>query len=127
MYESPIRMNEIITNPIVEKIENELLVKVTRTVGFDVDKEELLKALKYDRDQYEKGFRDGVASAQQWIPVSERLPENDTTVLVYRPTMIIKYMQAYYFNGFCDGMYDLRGNEVITHWMPLPQPPKDVI
>lgn len=27
-----------------------------------VDKEELIKALKYDRKQYEKGFQDGVNS-----------------------------------------------------------------
>lgn len=62
-----------------------------------------------------------------WIPVSEQYPESDTRVLVYRPTMAIKYMQSYYHKnaGFCDGALDIYGNEVITHWMPLPQPPKD--
>ena len=66
-------------------------------------------------------------SACEWIPVTERLPKSDTTVLVYRPTMGIKYMQSYYHKniGFCDGALDIYGNEVITHWMPLPTPPKD--
>lgn len=58
MYKSPISMIESISDHITEKIENELLVKVTTTVGFDVDKEELLKALKYDRGQYDKGYDD---------------------------------------------------------------------
>lgn len=39
-------------------IEGELL-KVTQEMGLDVDREELLKALKYDRGQYEKGYADG--------------------------------------------------------------------
>ena len=61
----------------------------------------------------------------QWIPVAERLPENDTTVLVYRPTMAIKIMPSYYYNRFCAGALNLYGDEVITHWMPLPEPPKE--
>lgn len=39
-------------------IDGELL-KVTQEMGLDVDREELLKALEYDRGQYEKGYADG--------------------------------------------------------------------
>ena len=35
-------------------------VKAVQNVGINVDKEELLKALEYDRDQYRKGFADGM-------------------------------------------------------------------
>ena len=31
----------------------------------NVDKEELEKALKYDRDQYDKGYRDGLAKGEE--------------------------------------------------------------
>ena len=62
----------------------------------------------------------------EWIPVTERLPEGRMMVLVYRPIMAIKIMQSFFGDdGFCDGKYDLYGNEVITHWMPLPEAPKD--
>lgn len=46
-------------------IEGELL-RVTQEMGLDVNREELLKALQYDRGQYEKGFRDGVKSTQKY-------------------------------------------------------------
>lgn len=56
-WESPIN---IIADEIVHKIErdaeNNLMHTVKQTIGFEVDKEELLKALHYDRGQYNKGF-----------------------------------------------------------------------
>lgn len=65
--------------------------------------------------------------AQRWIPVTERLPEKHTIVFVYRPKMAIKFMVSYFgVDCFCDGAMDIHGNEVITHWMPMPQPPKEV-
>ena len=35
------------------------VLKATQAVGVDVDKDELLKALNYDREQYRKGLKDG--------------------------------------------------------------------
>ena len=60
--------------------ENEVL-KAVWNIGVDVNKEELLKALKYDRDQYNEGYQDGL-NADKWIPCSERLPEESVEVLV---------------------------------------------
>jgi hypothetical protein len=54
MYESPIKLYEQIT----DQLEGEIL-KSVMSVGVVVDRDELLKALKYDRDQYHNGFRDG--------------------------------------------------------------------
>lgn len=34
-------------------------MKAIRKVGVNVDKGELIKALQYDRNQYEKGYEDG--------------------------------------------------------------------
>lgn len=60
MYESPI---EIITseiqNMIIQQEENNIF-RAVRKIGVNVDKEELIKALKYDRKQYFKGFNDGM-------------------------------------------------------------------
>lgn len=58
-YQSPITMyTERIIKDIVEK-QDGYLVEEARKVGFDINKEELAKALKYDRDQYMRGYTDG--------------------------------------------------------------------
>ena len=53
-YKSPI---DIVVGEFQMHAEGEILKAVQR-VGVNVDKDELLKALKYDRDQYSKGYRD---------------------------------------------------------------------
>lgn len=58
----------------------------------------------------------------EWISVKDRLPDDDKTVLV---TDGIRICLSYY-EGCCDlwrGGY-IFGREM-THWMPLPQPPKE--
>ena len=59
MYKSPI---EIITESMQTDLENQILSSVLKT-DVSVDKEELIKALNYDRDQYQKGYADGKAEA----------------------------------------------------------------
>lgn len=59
MYESPITMYMGQMQEEIEKQETEqLLLTVNQTIGFDVNKEELIKALQYDREQYTKGYSD---------------------------------------------------------------------
>ena len=53
-YKSPI---ELITSQMNLAIEGEIC-KAVQNVGVIVEKEELLKALKYDRNQYQKGYSD---------------------------------------------------------------------
>lgn len=59
MYESPINaiVNEICSD--LQKKEDEHIMKCVRNVGIDVNKKELVKALAYDRHQYDKGYNDG--------------------------------------------------------------------
>lgn len=56
MYKSPI---EMVTEEIKLLYDGDI-VRATQNYDINVDKEELLKALKYDREQYEKGFKCGV-------------------------------------------------------------------
>lgn len=66
MYESPITL---ISGDILSKLEDEIYTTI-RKVGIDVNKDELIKALKYDREQYKKGYADGKAVREtgRWIP-----------------------------------------------------------
>ena len=60
MYESPIMLLK--TDPLIQRIKDEtdaMIIQGVARVGVHVDKDELIKALEYDRGQYEKGFHDG--------------------------------------------------------------------
>lgn len=64
-YESPI---EIITSQMRISIEQAIsgeVVKAVQKVGINVDKAELLRALAYDRGQYDKGYADGKAARHE--------------------------------------------------------------
>jgi hypothetical protein len=64
-------------------------------------------------------------TVQKWIPVTERLPDSEKCVLVYSQD-----------GGVAEGKYNARFKEWVqfrwnvtelnnvTHWMPLPEPPK---
>lgn len=71
----------------------------------------------------------------EWISVKDRMPRYNETVLVYRPTMAEKILaDSYYgFYGEDDDKWhegwthfgkDIKGNDVITHWRTLPEPPR---
>jgi hypothetical protein len=111
-----------------------------------VNREELIRALKYDRGQYDKGYADGVRDAEpKWIPVTERLPEQDGKYLVCKNLFGGAYITAIRFAN--DGRkvckfdfrerwenvwyeYDIEYGyltvDTVTHWMPLPEPPNEV-
>lgn len=66
-YESPINVyqtHQEMIQCISEKQDEMVFAKVRQVV--DVNKEELIKALRYDRDQYNKGYKDGLKDA---VPV----------------------------------------------------------
>ncbi|MBO7251527.1 MAG: DUF551 domain-containing protein [Oscillospiraceae bacterium] len=64
----------------------------------------------------------------EWIPVSERLPEDFQRVLVFRPGQYFE-IHVTRMDGFnwekWDMDYSTGKKGAITHWMPLPEPPKE--
>lgn len=65
----------------------------------------------------------------EWISVKDRLPEVGKPVLVYRGRCLGELMNVYVLldEGRWEddyGYYGSAEDEGITHWMPLPQPPK---
>lgn len=63
MYKSPIDMLVADIQHQIAQQQDEKVYKAVVSVGINVDKEELLRALKYDRDQYNRGHLDGYADA----------------------------------------------------------------
>lgn len=78
-YESPIKINyqegipefRTFHEEINEKIECRIMASVQEKMAIEINKEELIKALNYDRHQYEQGYEDAKkkfkAPDGQWI------------------------------------------------------------
>jgi len=140
MWESPIELQFGISDMVSEFIKGQTeqtekyIVKSVQSVGIKIDKDELIKAINYDRKQYEKGYLDGF-NADRWISVDDKLPNEQinkntqdfeyvlcaTTFGDIRPYKYgkqIGHEKAHFWNG--PGIMD----EYVTHWMPKPEMPK---
>ena len=58
---------------------------------------------------------------RRWIPVTERLPEENYNCLVCDDGFVEEG-----YRNMVGGWYDFHGDRLkfVTHWMPLPQPPE---
>lgn len=85
-WESPIKLDYTpFWEQIVDAQEN-AIYKAVMKVNISVDREEMVKALKYDRQQYEKGYVDGRAE---------------------RDREIVRCKDCKYLDHFCDEEIDL--------------------
>ena len=82
---------------------------------------------------YEHGYLDGKYEAQpHWVSVEERLPDKAGRYLVYGDTYFTpdhngdvdhyKNIEIGYWNDYAPKIV---GRTIITHWMPIPEPPQD--
>ena len=142
-YKSPIEvMIERINGQIKYEAENAVYEEVRR-IGVDVDKNELIKALKYDREQYYEGYRRGYSASSnedKWVSVEYRMPEDvygksrkKITVLVYTKSGRVSTasrQRKQVWNStklkFVElDVFEWSGRKQVTHWQPLPEPPKE--
>lgn len=63
---------------------------------------------------------------QKWIPVTERLPANWCPVLVVLRGAKISLLGSYRGDAWFWEKFSTTFNREVTHWMPLPEPPKEV-
>ena len=99
---------------------------------------DIIKGYKGNDCTFEQGadwlITHGV-TVQEWISVDDKLPPYNRDVLVYRPNMAMKFLvdnydgyygedDAEWHEGWAKYGKDIHNNPLITHWMPLPQPPK---
>ena len=66
-------------------------------------------------------------ASQQWVPVSERLPEGQCLVHLDKPMFGRKVHSAVYEGRYAEigGVFSFDTPGITTHWMPLPPPPKE--
>ena len=70
-----------------------------------------------------------VEPVQEWIPVTERLPKCEGSYIVFTERGSIYASHFYTEKRFASGyvreaQWSQRGTVKVTHWMPLPEPPK---
>ena len=95
-------------------------------------------------ESYKNGYEKGKQDAMKWIPVTERLPDEDGKYLVFEQssgrtcTAVLRFakdarkVDEYDFKGCWKNAwyeYDSEWGHYtvnsVTHWMPLPQQPKE--
>ena len=70
-------------------------------------------------------------SKPRWVPVTERLPEEHVFVLIRQEDdrmMVAERVDGdwwYRYFAYDVDRWDENEQGTITHWMPLPEPPKD--
>lgn len=84
----------------------------------NVDGDRLLEPMSMAIDALEKTSAETVRT---WIPISERLPDRSDRVLTYSPAMAGSDADIQINKGFM--CHNKRTD--ITHWMPLPEAPKE--
>lgn len=62
-------------------------------------------------------------SAQEWIPITKRLPERRKWVLCQCCGGIVEVMR-WENNEWYHDTHHVYFSDFVTHWMPLPEPPK---
>lgn len=114
-----------------------------------ITKEEIYKAIN---EQYHEtgldGYQDGielmnriakipaadVVEVVRWIPVTERLPKDEKDVLAYygfkhdgvlSDQRFIGTLCYFRFDPNPHWQHEGQGKLTVTHWMPLPEPPKE--
>ena len=75
---------------------------------------------------------DNAPTVDQWISVEERLPDDASDVLAYYDcgddsrVMFVNYYKRCWYDSVFNDLIDDLDQGCITHWMPLPEPPKGV-
>lgn len=76
------------------------------------------------KNGYEQGKKDAVKEQSKWISIHDAYPDEGVKVLGYSADS----------GNYCVGNYCKRwnkwraaGSPKVTHWMPLPEPPKEEV
>lgn len=118
-YKSPIT---IVAAQLRMQTENNVW-KCIQDMGIDINKEELLKALEYDREQYTKGYEDAkveFGKYANWRSCEEALPSIGEHVLVQT---ICDTIHAVFFRGtskcWGENIDTYIRPSMVKYWAPL--------
>ena len=126
-YESPIAIFEETVSSQYNKALEEAVWKEVIRIGVTVDKDELIRALQYDRDQYDRGYNDGL-NANRLISTKDKFPDFNEYVLVssdaFESGFFVLCRSEYggWHDEECDNWI---ADCEVKAWQPLPEPYKE--
>lgn len=124
-YESPIKciMDDIAKQMAVEFDNN--VYKAIQRYNIDVDKDELVRALAYDRNQYNKGFKDGFKAGQKtrWVTSAPR--DEGWYTVTFEGGQVDRCYYGWLHNHFCWKENDEDITEHVLAYLPDPEPYHD--
>lgn len=120
MYESPVELFDVanFAKKVNEETDNYIYEYIVK-LGINVNKEELIKALQYDRDQYEKGYKDGL-KATDWHPYPKEKPTEEGYYLC-TVTDCPYRVHTFWYIDEDDGFGERLNGWKITAWAELPE------
>lgn len=131
-------INEIVSDMVtsMEEENEKMIYKAVQSVGIDIDKEQLEKALFNAKSFYDDGYNDAKKQYEpKWIPVSERTPEKEETYAclvtveeddIWGEPQRVVYPEYVGYDG--ETWVDASGKEIpfeVIAWMPRPNPYKE--
>lgn len=90
--------------------------------------EDAIEDLEFACNRYERDYKDLCAYLPKWIPVTERLPfaesGNVSEKVLVTDGQDVAIAEWFNFE-MCEPFWSYTGMGDITHWQPLPAPPKE--
>ena len=118
-------IGDVVTS--MEEENEKMIYKAVQSVGIDVDKKQLEKALLNAKSFYIDGYKDAKKQYERkWTPVSEGLPKLGQEVLCYCQAEIYDVLRYTEDGWFKDAEHCYMDGFVIA-WMPKPEPYKSEV
>ena len=124
LYDDPIELAKAIRKgpdmpPVQPVADSEPVIVVGDDGGDALSYRRLIQSFEPGTKLY-RHAQPAPAVPSKWIPVSERMPENDGAYLCWDNRYVTTY--AFIFGAWQANQFVAKN---ITHWMPLPNPPKE--
>ncbi|HDZ0657536.1 TPA: DUF551 domain-containing protein [Klebsiella pneumoniae] len=124
LYDDPIELAKAIRKgpdmpPVQPVADSEPVIVVGDDGGDALSYRRLIQSFEPGTKLY-RHAQPAPAVPGKWIPVSERMPENDGAYLCWGNRYVTTY--AFIFGAWQANQFVAKN---ITHWMPLPNPPKE--
>lgn len=78
-----------------------------------------------EENAVESWNRRATVDQHRWVPVTERMPENDETAICYMKDGKVLVLTWSYIDWMWDNGSEWYKEDDVLYWMPLPKPPKE--
>ena len=93
----------------------EKLMEIVKEAGYECERFGDLWDMRENAEEISDFMIANGVTVQEWISVDDRLPDVGNIVLIYSET------DGVCLDSYSDDTFDYFD---VTHWMPMPQPPK---